>query len=408
MSSPRVQQPRRLRHGALLTLPGSVIPGAASYVAFVAIGHVDSETTLGFVSLAWVIANMGSAFAGLGPSHTALREITAGADPADVRACFRTIVMRRSLALCGALAACGLVAWFALGEIGVVLVLATPWMFGQSFLLFETETMKASEHFGLVSTLLVARAAIGWGVSVVGAAAIGGIAAAVLPNAVVGIATAVAAGTHDFGRPTDADRSLDRSIGRPVGRLSIASYALGYGDFFVVQAILGPAAVGVYNLGYQLGVGIVEVATTPITTVALPRIVSASQRGADGRREAERTALRLGAMVIGISVVAPLCLLALVPTGVYELISPDPALPIVAAIVAVAVGVQSLTRLGYGFLLASGRTNTALRSFLVAGAVNLIAAGILTWLFGLVGTAIATVIGYGLLATITIWTVRQQ
>lgn len=407
MSTTDATRPRRLRHGAALSLPGTVLPGVASYLAFVLIARIDSDATLGYVSLGWVIANTGSAVVALGPAHTALRAITAGTNEASVRARFRWIVLVRSLLLAGALTVLGAVLWSTSGEIGPVLVLAAPWTFGQCFILYETETLKATERFGQISLILGGRAALGWTAAVIGAALAPGLPAVILPTAAVGVITAAIVSRCRIRRPTAKDRELDRSIGRPIAQMSVASYALGYGDYFVVQAILGPSAVGIYNLAYQLGSGTMELLATPITTVALPRVVSTFQRGGSGRDEAESTARRLGMVVAAITILVPVGFLALIPSGVFDLISSDPMVPVIAAIVAVAIGLQSFTRLGYGFLLAHGSTRTALLSFVAASVVNLVSSAVLTWAWGLTGTAVATVIGYGLLAAITIWTVKQ-
>ena len=287
-----------------------------------------------------------------------------------------------------------------------MLVLAAPWLVGQSLVLFESETLKAAGSFTGASILLSGRAILGWAASAAAAATIGGLPAAILPTAIVGLAFGLGAGGGRFGRATDEDRRAARTIGRPVGQMSLASYSLGYGDYFVVQAMLGPTAVATYTLGYQLGAGAVELLTAPITSAALPRVVTKWHEGDAGRAEAEHTAVRLGGVILAITSVAVAAVFVLRPTGVFALISSDPRLPTITAIVAVAVGMQAITRLGYSFLLARGRTNWALRSFIFAGVLNLIAAVLLTYAFGLVGTAAATLLGYGSLALITVWAVK--
>ncbi len=72
--------------------------------------------------------------------------------------------------------------------------------------------------------------------------------------------------------------------------MSLASYRSAYvRDYFVVQAMLGPTAVATYTLGYQLGAGAVELLTAPITSAALPRVVTKWHEGDAGRAEAEHT-----------------------------------------------------------------------------------------------------------------------
>ncbi len=376
-------------------------------MAFVIIGRADSQATLGYVSLAWVITNVSSAAVALGPAHTALREISDGRAPDGVRARFRSMVLVRAAALGAALALMGVILSMTAGaRAGEMLLLTAPWLVGQALVLFESETLRAAGSFVGASILLSVRALVGWASSAACAAIFGGLAAAILPTALVGLASGLVASRARFDRPRAEDRSAERSIGRPIGKMSLASYALGYGDYFIVQAMLGPAAVATYTLGYQLGVGVVEMVTAPITSAALPRMVSGWLAGGSERAAAERTAVKLGGVIMGVTAVAVLGVVALRPTGAFDVISSDPRLPIVTAIVATAVGVQGITRLGYGFLLAQGRTGWALRAFLVAGALNLVAAIALTAWFGLGGTASATLLGYGSLALITVWAIK--
>lgn len=397
----------RLRYAALKSLPGTAVPGAASYLAFVAIGRYDSVEVLGYVSLGWVLTNVCSAAIGLGPAHTALREISGGSDEADIRARFRTLVLTRALVVGAGVLLIGLMVHVGSSSpIGQLMMLASPWLVGQSLVLFESETLRAAGRYSAASAILSARAVIGWGTSVIGAVTVGGLVATVLPTALVGLVVAFVASKGRFANVTDDDRVASRAIGRPVSQMSLASYALGYGDFAVVQVLLGPSAVAVYTLGYQLGIGAVELLTTPITAAAMPRIVASYQSGEEGKAEAVSTALRLGALILGITALASVAALALGMTPAFDWISEDPIVSTITAIVALAVGLQSLTRLAYSFLLARGRTDWALRSYLVAGAFNLLVSIGLTHALGLTGAALATLLGYGSLALITIWAAR--
>lgn len=399
----------RLRQGVLRSLPGTVIPGLVTYGAFLAIEHLAGSSTLGYISLAWVVANIGAAATGLGPSHAALRSIAEAPDCADhIRARYRTIVVRRSLVLAVLVVAAGLVTTIFSTAFGIMVVVAAPWLLGQAMVLFETETLKAIHQFGLASAVLALRATLSWGAAVAGAAVIGGTAATVLPAAVVGIAVAAVVSRAHLEPSTDDDLHYERSIGRPVSQLSVASYALGYGDRFIVQALLGPMAVATYTLGYQLGEGAMELVTAPVTAAALPKLVHEWQAGDSGRDQARSLARRLSLAILGLAVAAPLVVFAIAPTGIFDLISGDPDLPAIVAIVAAAVGLQGLTRVSYALLLAQGRTRTALNNFMVVGLLSLVLAPLLTWQFDLIGTAVATMIAYGSLAIITVITARQE
>jgi O-antigen/teichoic acid export membrane protein len=404
----------RLRHGALLSLPGTLIPGVAAYAAFVAVKRVDSATTLGYLSLAWVITNIGSAIVALGPSHTALRSIAGdvagiegAVDRAGVRVRFRGMVLRRSLIVGAAMLGAAAVTLPLSHRLAAVIALSLPWVVGQSLVLYETETLKAGHRFGAASTVLAGRAVIGWAAAVWGAWAIGGLAATILPTAIVGLAFAAVLSGGRVGRITDDEQHIARTVGRPIGQLSVASYALGYGDRFVVQAFLGPIAVAIYTLGYQLGEGAMELVTQPITSAALPKVVGTWQAGPTGRAEAEALSRRIAVAFLGLAVLAPVVVFLLRSTGIFHLVSGDHRFPAIVAITGAAVGLQGITRIGYGLLLAQGRTQAALRNFVAVGLICAVVAPLLTWRWGLVGTAWATFIGYSTLVVATVRSVRQ-
>lgn len=398
----------RLRRGVLLTLPGTTLPGLSAYAAFLAIERLDSSATLGYLSLAWVVTNISSAVVAQGPAHTALRTISGGTDhDLEVRARYRTLVLRRAIGLGGLLALAALATWPVSTEMASVLAASIPWMVGQSLVLFETETLRAAHRYGAASTLVSVRAIAGWGASVAIVALVGGLWAAVLPTAIVGLAAAAIVSGGRWEHTTEADREACRTIGRPLGQLAVASYVLGYGDRFVVQAFLGPVAVATYTLGYQLGEGAMELATAPLTTAALPKVVGAWRSGPGGPGEARQITRRLGLGILALAAMAPVVVLVLAPTGIFDWISTNPEFPAVVAIVAAAVGLQSITRLVYGLLLADGRTQRILVNSIIGGIISVGAGVVLTWQYGIVGAAWATLAGYASLAALSVWTVRR-
>ena len=99
-----------------------------------------------------------------------------------------------------------------------------------------------------------------------------------------------------------------------------------------------PTAVATYTLAYQLGEGAMELITAPVTTAALPKVVHEWQTDDGGRDRARSLARRISLAILGLSVAAPLVVLAVAPTGIFEWISKDPDFPTIVAIVAAAVG----------------------------------------------------------------------
>jgi PST family polysaccharide transporter len=392
-----------LRRHTVLNAPGTAIPGLAAFIAFIAVAHLTSTRTLGLLTLAWITANLGSSVVALGPAHAALRSLHAEEPDPLVLARFRRLVVERALVTAAAVAVLGVALMIAGNEVGPGVLLAAPWLLGQSGVLFEAETLRARQRFGAASALLSIRAVVGWAGVVIAAVFTDNLAALILPTALTGIVVAAIASRAQVAPVTDAVRRQSRVIGGPIGRLAAASYALGYADRYVVQFFLGPAAVGVYTLGYQLGEGGVELFTQPVTGATLPRVVAEWHNPDGGRARARRTTLRVAAAIVAFTVVTPLAVYGADRLGWLERIDPSPDLPAITAIVCVAVGIQGLTRLGYGLLLAQGRTDTAFRVFLEVVALSAVVVPLLTWWSGLVGAAWATLIAYAVLASLTMW-----
>src|SRR5439155_7377969 len=100
--------------------------------------------------------------------------------------------------------------------------------------------------------------------------------------------------------PSDVSMTTEsRTMGRPIGRLAAASYLLGYADRYVVNAVLGAVAVGIYTLGYQLGEGMLELVSAPITNALLPRVIAEWNDPGRGPDVALRTVRRAAAVIIG-------------------------------------------------------------------------------------------------------------
>jgi PST family polysaccharide transporter len=394
-----------LRRNTVLNAPGTAIPGLVAFGAFIAVAHLTSTRTLGLLTLAWITANLGSSVVALGPAHAALRALnTEQDDPTLLLARYRRRLLDRALLAAAVVAAVGAALMLAGNDVGPGVVLAAPWLLGQSGVLFESETLRARQQFGRASALLSIRAVVGWGGVVVAATFTDNLAALILPTALTGIVAAVIAARGRLAPLTDEVRRQCKVIGGPIGRLAAASYALGYADRYVVAAFLGPAAVGVYTLGYQLGEGGVELVTQPVTSAALPRVVAEwNSPEADGHARARHTTRRVAVGVIAFTAISPLFVFAADRLGWLAHIDPSPDLPVITAIVCVAVGIQGLTRLGYGLLLAQGRTDRALRVFLEVVALSVVVVPLLTWWSGLTGAAWATLIAYAILAGLTMW-----
>jgi len=385
------------RH-TLELLPGTVIPAAAGLVGLVLIEHLAGGRALGLFSLAWVTTNAGASFLSEGPSNAALRSVALG-ESTTVPG-FRHILLRRSLVAGGTLAVVGIALALLGTDIGPVLAVSAPWILVNALLLFEIQVMKAHGRFARASSMGASRAVLGWGASVAGAAVSSSLAAIVLPNVAATAVVLVALGSVVTSSPDGAVRAGVRSIGRPVTVLLVVAYALGYADRYVIQAILGPVAVGVYTLGYQVGEGGIELLSGPVTNALLPRVIAEWHDAERGPAAAFSTARRGAALHIALAIAAVPALLVADAIGLLDLISKDGQILEISIVVAVAAAIQGITRLSHGLLLAQNRLQRAVRWAVLVLVVSAVTVPVLTETEGIVGTAYATLIAYTLLATL--------
>ncbi len=392
----------------LASVPATLIPGLCSGLGAVAIGKLTDDRTLGLVSLAVVTANFGAAVVSQATSGVALRTVASGeARAADE---YRLPTLRRG-ALAALIAAVpALVLWASGKELGPILLLGAAWIPIQALVLFETEVQRATQRFGTASAWLSARALASWAAGVWAADRFGATASAAAMVGASAVIVVLLSARGPWPRLTGAHRSELQFVGRPITRQAFASYALGYADRYVVQALRGPAAVGLYSIGYVLGQGVVEVAMTPIIAALSPRIIrEVSQDDASVARRTTRGAaailLGLGALaIIGVVVAQALGLLAyLTPEG-----SSTRQLAIVTVLVAMATALQGIVRLAYAVLLAHRATLAAARSFLITLGVAAVIVPALTAVGGVIGAALATLLATGVLAGQMVWHARTH
>jgi O-antigen/teichoic acid export membrane protein len=392
------------RH-ALESVPGTLVPGVSSGVAFIVIAHLAGNRALGLTSLAWVTASFGASVIALGPAHVALRAVAAGErNPLGE---FRGVALARASVASPVVVVAGLLL-AALGRsAGIPIALGGVWMVAQSFVLFESEVLRAEGQFLRSSMLLSIRSILGWTASVVGAALAGSLSAIVVPHLVVSAVIALGAGAMGVTRPGELTRAQARTLGRPIARLAVGSYALGYADRYVIAAVSGPSAVGIYTLGYTLGQGMLELVCTPITNALLPRIVAEWADHARGPRVAFATTRQASVVILVVSALTIPAVVVANQLGLLSLVSNNKDLAALTAIVGVATGIQMITRLAYALLLAQARTDQASRAFSLVVVLSAITVPALTVWYGIVGAAIATLIGYLVLAILMMRSAHQ-
>lgn len=386
-----------VRHAAELA-PSVVAPGLASFVGLVLLGHVSGLTVVGYVSLAWITSNTGAVVLGLGPSMTAARAVVIG--DTELVPSLRFSLARRVLIAAALLSLIGIAVSFNSSYAGSAVVLGGIWIIPQAVAVFETEVLKSERRFRRATAFAVLRGCLGWAAAVAVASLYGGVAAALIPNVVVGICLAIAMRPVPIARPTTRSTTSLIEIGRPVAITLLASYLLGYGDRFVVQGVLGPAALGAYTIAYLLGEGLVEIFSVSISGALQPRIIAEWQEPSSGPSRAIRTAKRGG---VAILVSAGCVAIALLLANLLDLTSrltDVPDITPIAVLVAIGVGFNGTVRVSASLFLAEGRPSRAVPLVWATVGVAVVLVPLLTWLHGLTGAAVANLAVYVMLAAL--------
>jgi O-antigen/teichoic acid export membrane protein len=386
-----------VRHAAELA-PSVVVPGIASFVGLVLLGHVSGLTIVGYVSLAWITSNTGAVILGLGPSMTAARAVVIG--DTELVASLRFSLARRVITAAVVLALVGVVVSFDSTLAGSAVLFGGLWIVPQAVAVFETEVLKSQRRFRRATGFAVMRGCIGWAAAVAVASQFGGVAAAVAPNVVVGVVLAIAMKPIPITRPTSRSTASLIKIGRPIAITLLASYVLGYGDRYVVQGILGPAALGAYTIAYQLGEGVVEIFSVSISGALQPRIIAEWQEPTGGPMQAIRTAKRGAVAILLAAGCVAVALVIAGELGILTKLTDVPDVTPIATLVAIGMGFNGIVRVSTALFLAEGRPSRAVPVVWTTVGIAVVLVPLLTWLHGLAGAAVANLIVYVLLAVL--------
>lgn len=203
-------------------------------------------------------------------------------------------------------------------------------------------------------------------------------------------------------------RSELRRTWSNIASYSVAGYALNNGDQFLLDILLGPTAVGIYALGYLLGGGIAALVGEPVSGALGPRIFAEWQEGEDGHHRSRATANKAGRMILALSTVIAAGLLSAGYLGILRPINPSPDLGYVAALIALGTGIGTAASIVWQNLLyLQGRTRLLSLAAWITVTPTIVAVIVLTMAFGVVGTALATVVSYCLLAGLDWWMARS-
>jgi O-antigen/teichoic acid export membrane protein len=197
------------------------------------------------------------------------------------------------------------------------------------------------------------------------------------------------------------------SFGIPFALTGIGDQTLAFSDRFIIGALLGPAAVGLYSTNYSIAEKLLILVQAPLIYAAQPRIISLWESGA--RADAERlvrTATRwlimLGAPVLTFTIVRGDLLSDVVLGDKY--VEAHIVIPLVTA----SILLWAASQYGHVSFQLSRTTWIISGALLCAAVANVLSVFVLTNTIGYLGGAFGTGIGYIVYAVIIFVMARRS
>lgn len=190
------------------------------------------------------------------------------------------------------------------------------------------------------------------------------------------------------------------AIGVPLTLGSLANFVLGSGDRIVIQSLMGPVAVGHYQVAYVLGSAVVMLLTfvSGAWTARFAEIRDDATRWALAGRSRDSLYRLLLPVILGVALGAPITLRVIAPAS----FSPAALVP-VTFVVALAAFPFAAAQ-SSGLILITARRGVALGVIAGVGAVLNIAFNLLLVpVLGIMGAAVATFAAYCVLAALQLW-----
>jgi O-antigen/teichoic acid export membrane protein len=190
------------------------------------------------------------------------------------------------------------------------------------------------------------------------------------------------------------------SYGYPMAGASISSWVLSVSDRLLLNWMLGASAVGVYSAGYQLGSNSILLPSSGLMAGAFPVVIHEYERRGQEPAAKLLTNLVTGVLIAGSALVI---FLGIVSEAIVKVLLGHPYTSAAAVIPVVALG-QLLMALSEYFAKSfqlKKQTSALFIITLIAAFVNVLANLVLIPWIGIMGSAVATVLAYGVALAIT-------
>lgn len=390
----------------LTLVPATVVPGAVAFAGMILIGHVSSLGIVGLLSLSRVAAGFGSAILAEAPSLAAQRGMAE--DDGDRSRAFRAAMLQRAAVFIPAVVAVGALLALWKSDIGWPLAWGAILTVPEGIFVFEFGYLRYKGRFRRASLLASVRSVAAWAAAVVIAGATKSFLDVVLGFVGVTVIAGFIVAPPRFSAVDSRSREDLKKTWRSLSSYNLASYALNNGDQYVLGIMRGPALVGVYSLGYVLGAGIVSLVAEPLIGVLSPRMIREWESPDDGPAKATSTALRGTILLLVTGALLATALALAGSSGLLRFVTRRAAVGGVAAIVAAAMTLHNASSLSFQSILYL-RLKSALlsRAAWIAVLIAIPAIIGLTFALGVIGTALATLVAYLVMALIQAFFVRR-
>lgn len=194
------------------------------------------------------------------------------------------------------------------------------------------------------------------------------------------------------------------SFGLPMMGDNLLAYLLVSFDRFVLNEMIGPAAVGIYGVAYALGRQPIDFVAGPLNNLTVPALFAARAQEGDERARAMQTGAALTLFILCSAMLAGVFMLR---RQIVELVLkpefwPD-AVWLMPAITATSCLIIFKMYLYDNLFYLYGRTGLKLKIAMPIGIVSLLLTLALIWRFALAGAALALFIGAALALAGSIW-----